>query len=176
MAFDADSFSLYSSIGSSVTGAIGSFYSARSAKVQFQLQSDLAQINSRMAENSAESTLLAGQQRIAGLTMRAGQLKSSQRVALAANGVDLGVGNAAEQLASTDIMKEIDKNQAEADAVRSAWGYRAQGTNYDIEGLMTSATARSIKPAASAGVSLMGSSGSVASSWYRYSQNASATK
>lgn len=157
-------------VGSAVTGAISSYYSAKTSKIQFQLQSDLAQMNARMAENTAQSTLLAGQQRIGQMTLRAGQLKSSQRAALAANGVDLGVGNAAETLASTDIMKEIDKNTAEQEALYSAWGYRMQATNYGIEATMAKATGSAINPAVSAGTGLLGSSGQVASSWYRYSQ------
>ena len=46
---------------------------------------------------------------------------------------DLGVGNAAETLASTDIMKEVDANTTMANAIRNAWGYRMQGTNFTNE-------------------------------------------
>ena len=157
---------LISQIGGTVTSAAGSYYSGRAAQSTARFQADMADINARMAESSAQSALYQGQQQVGQLTLKAGQLKSSQRAALAANGVDLGAGSAAELQASTDLMKEIDANTLTANAVRSAWGYRTQAVNYQSEALMKRATADSISPMASAATSLLGSAGQVAGSWY----------
>lgn len=151
-----------------ITGAIGSFYSAKSAREQLLLQSNISRINAQMAENTAQSALYAGQAEVGRQTLRAGQLKSAQRASLAANGVDLGVGSAAETLASTDVMKDIDKNTIEQNAIGSAWGYRTQASNYMIDAAAKSMTRDAISPAGSAATSLMGSAGQVASSWYQY--------
>lgn len=154
-------------IGGALSGAIGSFYSAKVAKINLEGQAFLADTNARIAELGAQSMLNQGQQDIGKLTMQAGRVKSAQRVALAANGVDLGEGNAAELQASTDIMKEIDRNTIEANAVRSAWGYRTQAVNSQNDALAKRSTADTISPFGSVATSLMGSAGNVAASWYQ---------
>jgi len=113
---------------------LGASYAEAMARIQAQTVRQTAEANAKIAEMGAESALHQGQQQSAALTLKAGQMKSSQRAAMAANGIDLGVGNAAEIQASTDIMKEIDKNQIEANAIRTAWGYRTQGVAAQIEG------------------------------------------
>mgnify|MGYP003479613917 FL=1 len=158
---------LFLNIGGALSGAIGSFYSAKVAKINLEGQAFIADTNARIAELGAQSVLNQGQQEIGRVTMQAGRVKSAQRVALAANGVDLGEGNAAELQASTDIMKEIDRNTVEANAVRSAWGYRTQAVNSQNDALIKRATADTISPFGSAATSLLGSAGNVATSWYQ---------
>lgn len=153
-----------------ITGAIGAYSRAQTQKINLQGQAELAGINARIAEMGAQQELYRGQQQAGALTMKAGQLKSSQRAAMAANGVDLGEGNAAEVQASTDILKEIDKNTIEANAVRSAWGYRTQAVNYQNDALMSRAAADSINPALSSAPTLLGGATQVAQSWYKYKQ------
>lgn len=158
--------SLIGQIGGGVTSAVGSYFSAATQKATLKGQAAVADVNARIAELGAQSALLQGQQQVGALTLKAGQLKSSQRASMAANGIDLGVGNAAEIQASTDIMKEIDANTLTANAVRSAWGYRTQAVNFQNEALMKRAGADSISPGMAAAGSLLGSAGTVASSWY----------
>ena len=149
-----------------INGAIGSFYSSKAQISALEFQADMAEINARIAERGAQSVLDQGQRQIGQLTLRAGQLKSSQRAAMAANGIDLGTGNAAEIQASTDIMKEIDKNTIEANAVRSAWGYRTQATSLVNEAVVKRGTADGISPFGAVASSMLGNAGGVATSWY----------
>ena len=128
-------------LGGALSSTIGSFYSAQTQRDNLRFQADMASINARIAEQSAQSALDAGNRQVGALTLKAGQLKSGQRAAMAANGVDLGQGSAAEVLASTDLMKEIDVNTLTANAVRSAWGYRTQGVNYQNQALLSSEVA-----------------------------------
>lgn len=163
-------FSLTSQIGGMFSSAIGSYFSAESQKSSLKFQADMAEINARLSETSAQQELLKGERQVGALTLRAGQVKGAQRAAMAANGIDLGVGNAAEVLASTEILKEVDKNTITANAVRDAWGFRLQGTNYQNEALMKRSAASTVSPMASVASSLLGSAGSVASSWYLYNK------
>lgn len=153
-----------------LNSAIGSFYSAKSTKLALQTQANIAAINARLSENTAQSALAAGQSQVAAQTLRAGQLKSSQRASMAANGIDLGVGSAAETLASTDVMKDIDKNTIEANAISSAWGYRTQGVSYVNDALAKSVTADAVSPIGSGFTSMLGGAGQVASAWYKYNK------
>lgn len=149
-----------------IGSAVGAYQQAKSARSQLRYQAAMAEINSRLAESSAQQALQQGQQQIAATTMKYGAMKSSQRAAMAANGIDLGVGNAAEVQASTDILKEIDKSTIEQNAIRTAFGYRTQGANFQNQALMGRASASSLS-AASAGFStLLGGATKVAGSWY----------
>lgn len=159
-------FSLGAQVTSALMGTVGSFYSAKAQRAALRSQATVDRINARIMEQGAQSTLLQGQQQVGQLTLKAGQLKSSQRAAMAANGIDLGVGNAAEIQASTEVMKEIDKNTVEANAVRAAWGYRTQGSNFENDAIAKSATASTIAPIGSAVSSLLGGASQVASTWY----------
>ena len=145
---------------------VGSYFAAQSQKNALGAQADVADINARMAESTAQSALYQGQQQEISARLKTGQLKSSQRTAMAANGIDLGSGTATNILTSTDTMGEIDANTIAANAVRSAFGYRTQATNFQNDALMKRANASGISPIASAASSLLTSAGQVASSWY----------
>lgn len=156
--------------GALASSVIGSYFGAKTQKANLRGQAVVAESNARLAELSAQSALLQGQKQVASLTMKAGQIKGSQRAAMAANGIDLGEGSAAELQASTEIMKDLDKNQLEANAMAQAWGYRMQKTNYEGEALSARAGASAINPAASSIATLLGGAGSVASSWYQFNK------
>ena len=187
------SASLIGQIGGGLSSAVGGYYSANSQKSSLQFQSDIAGINAsavqtvgdfnaRIDEMGAQSALAAGQQQVAAQTLKAGQVMGAQRASLAANGVDLGQGSAAEVQASTSIMKDIDSNTIQANAIRNAWGYRTQGMNAklgaDIQSMnlnttsaVDSAAANGINPLVSGGTTLLTGAGKVASSWYQYNKN-----
>lgn len=162
--------SMIGQIGGAVSSAAGSYYGAAVQKINLESQARMAEVNARIAEMGAQSALNQGHKQAASLTLRAGQMKSTQRAAMAANGIDLGEGSAAEVQASTDTMKDIDQNQILANAVQSAWGYRMQGVNHQNEALMARADAKGIKPGMDLATSLLGSATSIASSWYAMRQ------
>lgn len=151
-----------------VSGAIGGFYSAKMTKQQLGFQASMADINARIAELGARQELFNGQYEVGKLTMAAGQLKSRQRTAMGVNNVVMGEGSAAEIAASAEIMKEMDKNTIESNAVRSAWGYRTQGVNYQAEAAAKRGTASSISPFSAVASSLLTGAGQVAKSWYQF--------
>lgn len=170
MGFNLAQMSLAAQGAGGIASAFGAFSGAQAQKSGLKAQAAIADTNARITEMSAQSTLDAGNKEIGRYTLSAGKAKGAQRAAMAANGVDLGVGNAAETLASTEIIKEIDKNQIEANSIRSAWGLRTQATNYQNDALVKRATAGSISPFATGATSLLNSATAVASSWYSYSK------
>lgn len=160
------SFSLVSQFAGAASSAIGAFYSAKSMKSSLAYQASIDNINAGISEKTAQSVLNQGQQQVGMITQRAGNIKSSQRASMAANGIDLGEGNAAEVQASTDIMAQTDANTASANAIRSAWGYRTQAVNYQNDALMKTTDSNSISAGMAGTTSLLGSAGRVAQSWY----------
>lgn len=145
---------------------VGSYFAAQSQKSALNAQAGFDDINARMAESTAQSALYQGQQQEIQSRLNTAQLKSSQRTSMAANGIDLGSGTATNILTTTDTMGDIDANTIAANAVRSAFGYRTQATNFQNDALMKRATAGAISPISSAVGTLLTSGGQVASNWY----------
>lgn len=149
---------------------MGSYYSATSQKSSLNLQASLADINARTAESTAQSALLAGERQEQNVRLKTAQLKSKQSVALAANGVDLGAGSAVRTLTDTDTMGDIDANTVKANAVRAAWGYRSQATNYENSAIQARSAAGAVSPMMAGATSLLGGATQVASSWYGFNK------
>jgi len=145
---------------------IGARSSAIGQKNALNSNADLADINARLAELGAQSTMLAGNRQAGAILLKGGQMKSSQRANMAANGIDLGSDTAVNILTTTDVMKEIDADTAMANAVRQAWGYRTQATNYTNDANIKRATASAINPNQVALSTFLDGAGKVASSWY----------
>lgn len=108
-----------------------------------QAQADIAKINADTMNLHYQQRLFAAEGEYQRETMQAAQVKARQKVALAANGVAIGVGSTAEQLASTDIVKKINLNRLESNAKSEAWGYRAKETDYRNQALMSLAKKQS---------------------------------
>lgn len=147
-------------------GAYSAWQSAKSAKQALQSQAELADINARVSELSATTALAAGQKQESAVRMRTGHLKSAQRAGLAANGVDLGTGSAANILTDTDLMGEADANTAAINTLQSAWGYQTQAQNSRTSANMGRATANGMSAGGAAASSLLSSAPLVAQSWY----------
>jgi hypothetical protein len=170
---------LLTSVLGGVNSAIGTFYAAKTAQYQekseassYAFQSDMAAINSSRAEITAESIEEAGKTQVANYTMSAGQQKASATASMAARGIALGVGSAAEVSASMDIEKDLNVLAINSNTTRQTWAAREQGTNYANEALLdrTSAvnayrSANSISPAGNTVNSLLGSATQIAGQW-----------
>jgi len=148
------------------TSAVGSYYGAKSERSNLEFESDMASINAGISEISAQQALSRGKTAQESHLLSTARFKSSQKAALAASGVDIGVGSAAEMLTSTDVLSEIDLNILKENAMREAFGYRSEGVNYKTQAIMSKASAKGISPSTSFGTSLLSSAGSIASSWY----------
>lgn len=164
-----------SQVGGAITSAVGGFYQAKSTKANLKYQATMDGINAHLSEMQAQSALSQGNQQVAMLTERAGQVQGSQRAAQAANGIDLGEGSAAEVRASSDILKNIDAATISHNALLQAWGYRTQAVNSTNDALTKNASASGISPTMEASTSLLGSAGRVAQSWYMMNKSTNGT-
>jgi hypothetical protein len=153
--------------------AVGAYYGAKAQRSLLDAQATIDDINAKVAEATARSALMAGSRQKNAQQLMAARVKGSQKAALAANGVDLGVGSAAEVQASTAALAETDANTIEANALRSAWGYRTQAMNAQNDAIMRRGAADGISPEMAGFTSLLGSSGTVASSWYKLKKDGS---
>ena len=133
---------------SAVLEGIGAYSNSRMKAGQLDLQASNAASSARMAELGAQQALYAGESQIAQLTRRAGQIKAQQRAGFAASGVAVGVGNSAEVMTSTDVMKEVDSRTAKLNALQASWGYRRQAMMLDAQSKAASIMADANRSAA----------------------------
>ena len=146
------------SLGLSAAGtglsAVGAYNQARTGKA-------VAEANAQNAELQAQDALRRGEKDAQEIQRRAASFKSSQRVSLAAKGLDLGYGTAADLQDQTDFFSQQDVATARTNARKEAWNLRAQRNNYQME-------AAASRPWLSSGSTLLAGAGQVASRWYGY--------
>lgn len=139
-----------SAVGSLVCG----YYASKTAKYQLQMQERLAEFNQRQAERNAQAALKQSAARIGQISEKYDTIKAKQKASMAANGVVLGVGSAAEVTTSTDLNKTRDIQTEYANGYRQAAGYYTQAAGYSIQASNASAQASAISPIASGLASL----------------------
>lgn len=145
-------------VGSSLAAAGISAYGAIQ---QGRTAQKTADNNAKMAEYAAQDAQKRGEEDAMAVQRRAAALKSSQRVALAANGLDLSYGTAADLQDQVDFFGQADAATTRTNASREAWRLRAGGEQDRAAG----AAARSNANMQAAGT-LLSAAGSVASKWY----------
>lgn len=161
----ANQLSMYGSAVGAVSSIVSGIYNSKIQKTQLKMQKRAAEFNQRQAERAAQSALMASQARIGQISEEYERRKSSQKVAMAANGIVLGVGSAAEVTASTDIQKERSIANEYMNGYREAWGIRMQGLNSTM-GYIGAKASRSTAPWA-------GALGNAANAVVRYQQSKS---
>ena len=170
---------LLTTIMGGVNAAIGGYYAAEASRYQAKstalnlgYQADMAAINARGAEYTAEGYLEAGKSQIQSLTMAAGQQKSAATASMASRGIALGEGSAQEFTASQDLVKDMSVYTINSNATREAAAARMQAANYRGQAIMdrtgavnANLTAGSISPFQVMTTSLMSTASSIASQW-----------
>lgn len=122
-----------------IINAFGSIGITNKSNAILQSQANIARLNAQMMEFNAQQRLRSAEKDQVRLTMQAGQVKGSQKAAIAANGLATNEGGSVELLASTDIIKEIDSNQIKENAQRDYWGMRMQAAGYEGQALQLEA-------------------------------------
>jgi hypothetical protein len=144
-------------IGGSAFSAASGYNKAKSEKSSLNSQAWADRQNAQVADWQASLAIQNGQTEEEKSRLETAGVYGRERAAMGANGVDLGYGSANDILASTKFLGERDAMQIHDNALRTAWGYRTEGTNYRNKAAMEHAGANSIKPWMSAFGSLLGS-------------------
>lgn len=127
---------------------------------QGQVAKQVGANNQVMAEYAAKDALRRGEDEAIAARRRGDQVKGAQRARMAANGIDLGVGTAAELQDQTDFFSAGDQGTARFNASRDAWSARVGGANARAQG---DAAARQATIGAFSTV--LGTAGQVAGKW-----------
>lgn len=149
-------------VGASVLATgVGGALAAKGAYDQGQVAKQVGRNNQVMAEYAAQDAQRRGEEDAIKARQRASAVKGAQRASMAAKGLDLGVGTAAELQDQTDFFGETDIGTARNNAARDAWSARAGGRNARAQG---DAAARQGNLQAAG--TILSTGGSVASKWY----------
>lgn len=148
--------------------AVSAYKQANQQKDVLRYQAKVSQNNAQIAEWQAQQALTAGAQQEQVSRVRTAGLEGAQRAAMAANGIDLGEGNATDILATTKFMGEREALTIRDNAARQAWANRIQKQSYLDDANVNNANAAAINPGLASIGSLLGSSGTVASMWKTY--------
>lgn len=146
--------SLAASVGAGVMSAAGAYQ-------QGQVNKQIGRNNQIMAEYAAQDAQRRGDAEAMKVRRQADQLKGAQRLKMAAAGLDLGEGTAADLQDQTDFFAEADQSTARYNGKLDAWSARQQGANARAQG---DAAAR--QGTLSAFGTILGTGGSVADKWY----------
>jgi hypothetical protein len=124
---------IVSSLASAGLTAYSASQQADAQKKATAYQAQVAANNAKIAGYQRSAALQQGEQEAQQSMLQRAQMLGKQRAALAANGVDLNSGSAIDLLASTEFLGEQDVNQIQNNAVRKAWGYEVEGSNYQAQ-------------------------------------------
>jgi hypothetical protein len=117
-------------IAATAAATIGTGFSALQANAQNRYQAQVADQNAKLANEAArreeENTRDAALQHY----RRVGALKGQQRVAMAAGGVDVNFGNAADLTADTDMLANEDVRRIYDQGAENVLGRNIESSNY----------------------------------------------
>lgn len=109
------------------TGAIvGSGLRAAGTIVEGQERGRALELSAAMSEMAAADVLQRGAQQEQRLRMATERQIGQQRVGAAVSGVEGTVGTAADIMADTRLISELDAETIRNNAARAAWGYRVE--------------------------------------------------
>lgn len=89
----------------------------------------VAENNARLAADDAAAAQAMGDRESQQQTWRTRAIMGQQRAAIAANGIDAGIGTPAEILGETALFGEVDQQAIRLNTARTAWGFNSQVRN-----------------------------------------------
>lgn len=120
-------------LGSVIVGTAVSMYGQKkagdAAKAAGESAAQQQEFNARVAELQADDALARGLDEESRFRTSVRGLIGSQRAGFAGQGVDVGVGSAADVQADAAYLGELDSLQIRANAEREAWGYRVEASD-----------------------------------------------
>lgn len=152
----AQAMTLAATVGSTVMSAGAMYQQSKTAEAT-------AKNNAKMAEYAAQDAQRRGEEEAAAVQRKGASVKSAQRVALAAKGLDLTYGTAADLQDQTDFFTQADVATTRTNAAREAWNIRSRGQQALAQG-----KADSLNAMYQAGGSLLAGAGQVSDKWNVY--------
>ena len=124
-------------VGSLVFQGLTSLFSANkeaeARKKQAQFQSMISNYNAKILDFQAEDAYRRGEEDAQGYLKQGRQMQGTQRAALAAQGVEVDSGSAADIQSETHVMTRMDARKIRNNAAREAFGFKTQAVQSRME-------------------------------------------
>lgn len=155
------------SLAGTAVGAVGAVGAGQAAAAQSRYQSEVARNNQIIANQNAAYAIQAGEAKATDQAMRERAVAGATRAALAASGMDVNSGSAADVEEGQAKTGQLDVERVRSDAALRAYGYRTQATNFAAESQLERVAARNDLTAGflKAGGTLLSGAGSVGGKW-----------
>lgn len=123
-------------------GFAGALSEASAAELQGVYQRQQYETNRELSNMAASEAIRRGEQVVGKVRRESSAIAGAQRAALAAQGIDIGSGSAAEVQEQSRFAAEQDILTAKNNAWREAWGFKVQGAQYGAQGRFAEAAGR----------------------------------
>lgn len=107
---------------------------ARAARAAGNANAQIAENNARLADQQAHDTQVLAVRDQQKSAWRTRALLGQQKVAAAANGLDMDIGTPLDLMGETAMFGKADEDAIGLDAARKAWGFQAGALNYRNQG------------------------------------------
>lgn len=171
MSFGPIAALVISGIGAGVS-AIGSIVQGQAGAAAARYQQAVANNNKIIAERNARFELEAGQRAEEAQRMKTGAIIAEQKVAQAANGVDVTSGSALKVRQSAEVLGELDAQTIRNNAIRRSDAYKAEASNFQAQGVLygMQAKASALEGWIGAAGSIIGGASNISDKWLSYKQ------
>ncbi len=115
-----------------VLAAASAISGARDAVEESEYNAAIYRKNAKTALENSEDAVSRGKFSMVRTQVAAKSMVGSQRAAMAAQGIDIGSGSAADVQADTMATAEIQNLMIKNNAAREAWGFIAQAGDYEM--------------------------------------------
>jgi hypothetical protein len=117
-------------IAGTAVATIGAGYSALQANAQSRYQARVADQNAKLSAESARQEQDNTREAALQHYRKVAQLQGQQRAAMAAGGLDVNFGNAADLTADTELLAREDASRIYRQGAENVRGYDIEGSNY----------------------------------------------
>lgn len=132
-----------SSVTSAGMGIWGSIEESQAQKRNAQFVAEQSEFNRQFAEENAKDAISRGEVDVNKIRTKAQLIRGSQRAAMAAQGIDIDTGSAADVVQDSENAAIEDIIATRNNAAREAFGFRAQAVQSSIAGKMAIASGQS---------------------------------
>lgn len=116
------------------TGFLGGQAEAKAAARRGRYEQQIYEMNATVAEWQAADAIARGREAEGRQRQETRGLVGAQRTSLAAQGIDIESGSAADVQADTEYLGELDRLTIRNNAARAAWGFQVDAVNLRQQG------------------------------------------
>ena len=155
---------------SALAGGVSSYYKTKAERTTVRAQADMADIQARLLESSAQDAIRRGMVDEQASRLQAARIKSDQITGYAAGNIALDSDSVVNKLTETDVLSEIDAATIPWNAMQEAFGYRREGLNQEASARNLRTQASGMSPSRAFTTTLLTGASKVATNRTKYQE------